>query len=89
MSSSQTLAVRAWSGSLRRPQELLAEDAGEMLDAGVEPGEFRELVQGLIPIIGHQFVQVGLQGHDVHQKAVGIEDLALQQHLHLVMMGVG
>src|SRR5208337_4918323 len=44
---------------LEAAAELLAEDSGEMLDAGIEPDEFRQLVQGLLPIIGHQFVQMG------------------------------
>jgi hypothetical protein len=59
-----------------------------MLDAGVESGELRELVQDLLPVIGHQIIQVSLQGHDIHQVAVGIENLALHLHLHRVMMGV-
>ena len=59
-----------------------------MLDAGVNPGEFRQVVQGPVPVIGHQLFQVGFHGHDVHQVTVLIQGPALQLNFHLVMMGV-
>jgi len=55
---------------------------------GVEPGEFGQIVQALVPVIRHQFFQVGFHGHNVHQVAVFIQGAAFQLHLNLVMVGM-
>jgi hypothetical protein len=39
-------------GRLDPPREGLAKDTREMLDAGVEAGELRQIVEGLVPKIG-------------------------------------
>ena len=59
-----------------------------MLDAGIQPREFRQFVQGPVPEVSHNLVQVQFNVHDVHQVAVLIQSRALEHYLHFVGVGM-
>ena len=66
----------------------LAEDAAEILYAGVEPFEFGDLVEGVIAVAGDERLQGLLDIDDIYQVAVTIELHPLKLELDLVMVGV-
>lgn len=68
--------------------ELLTDDSGEMFQARIEAGKFREVVKTALAYSAEDRVDGGLQLDEVDEKAVAVELAALETHLEAIAMGM-
>src|SRR5690606_27058128 len=68
--------------------QVLVQHARESLEARIDAGERRQLVERPVAEPGDGFLERGLEIDDVGEVAVAIEVFAAQQHLNLVVMAV-
>src|SRR5690606_31555187 len=72
-----------------RPRaKVLPQHAGKALEAGVQPLERRQLVEGPVAVATDGLLEGGLELDDVGKIAVPVERVAAKQHLHLVVVAV-